>query len=255
MSANGTASDCAAAREIAAAAGTVLLEIRAGLARGADVDSIRREGDRQSHELIVSLLAERYPDDAIVSEESPGGRKLGSAERVWIVDPLDGTREFGELGRTDWAVHVALVDCGHLAAGAVAMPARTEVPFASDSAPSPPPAAARPPRLVVSRTRPAAEAVALAERLGGELVPMGSAGAKVMAVLSGEADLYVHSGGQHTWDSAAPVAVAIAAGVHASRIDGSPLDYGSDETWLPDLLVCRQDLRDRVLAELQSCLG
>ena len=251
MSGNGTVSDCAAAREVAAAAGILLLEIRAGLAQGADVDSIRREGDRRSHELIVALLAERYPDDAVVSEEAAGDRNAASAERVWIVDPLDGTREFGELGRTDWAVHVALVERGHLVVGAVAMPACSEVPFASDAVTSAPAPAPRPPRIAVSRTRPAAEAVMLAERLEGELVPMGSAGAKTMAVLSGEADLYVHSGGQHTWDSAAPVAVAIAAGLHASRIDGSPLDYGSDETWLPDLLVCRRDLRDRVLAELR----
>ena len=172
-------------------------------------------------------------------------RRLG-AERAWIVDPLDGTREFGESERTDWAVHVALVEHGELAAGAVALPAR-RLTLTSDPAPPPAPPVDRPPRVVVSRTRPPVEAELVAERLGGTLVPMGSAGAKAMAVVSGEVDIYLHTGGQHVWDSAAPVAVAAAAGLHTSRVDGSPLAYDAESTWLPDLLICRPELADAVL--------
>jgi 3'(2'), 5'-bisphosphate nucleotidase len=169
---------------------------------------------------------------------------------VWIVDPLDGTREFGELGRDDWAVHVALLEQGVLTAGAVALPARS-ITYTTLPAPIVPARAPRPPRLAVSRTRPAAEAELLAELLGGELVPMGSAGVKAMAVVTGEADIYVHSGGQYAWDSAAPVAVAAAAGLHTSRIDGSPLQYDQETTWLPDLLICRPEYRDAVLTGLE----
>ncbi len=168
--------------------------------------------------------------------------------RTWIVDPLDGTREFGEHDRDDWAVHIALAEGGRLVAGAVALPARGVV-YATDAPPVPPAPASRRPRIAVSRTRPPAQAEQLAERLGGELVPMGSAGAKTMAVVEGAVDAYVHAGGQYVWDSAAPVAVALASGLHASRLDGSALDY-SAETWLPDLVVCRPDDRDRVLAAL-----
>jgi 3'(2'), 5'-bisphosphate nucleotidase len=247
------AAAAAAARTVAAAAGDLLLEIRVDLDRGADPDVVRREGDRRSHELILSLLRELRPDDAVVSEESATTDGQRSAGRVWIVDPLDGTREFGEAGRSDFAVHVALVEDGALAAGAVALPARDGAPVYSTDRPLPPPSP-RPERLrvVASRTRPPAEAALLADELDAELVPMGSAGVKIVAVLEGEADVYVHSGGQHVWDSAAPVAVACAAGLHASRIDGTPLDYGTGATWLPDLVVCREDLRADVLGVLQS---
>ncbi len=244
-------SDAAAARRVAAAAGELLLDIREGLARGADPDDVRREGDRRSHELIVSQLAELFPDDAIVSEESAEQVAHADAARVWIVDPLDGTREFGEAGRSDFAVHVALVEDGALAAGAVALPGRPEKPtYCTDR---PEALCARDGdriRIAVSRTRPAAEAEHLADALDAELVPMGSAGVKIVAVLEGRADVYVHSGGQYSWDSAAPVAVAAAAGLHTSRIDGSPLDYGAASTWLPDLVVCRPELRDRVFQVL-----
>ena len=185
----------------------------------------------------------------MLSEEAPDDRRRLDARRVWIVDPLDGTREFGEVERTDWAVHVALVEDGELAAGAVALPAQG-ITF---STAAPPPCAAydgRPPRIAVSRTRPAAEAQTIAELLEGELVPMGSAGAKAMAVVSGEIDVYVHSGGQYAWDSAAPVAVAAAAGLHTSRADGSPLVYNAESSWLPDLLICRPELADGVLGAL-----
>jgi 3'(2'), 5'-bisphosphate nucleotidase len=243
------ADDAAAARRIAAAAGALLLELRAGLEVGIAPDTVRSNGDRRSHELIMSLLRGRFPDDPVLSEEGGEAPFRRDAGRVWIVDPLDGTREFGEAGRRDWAVHVALVVEGALVAGAVALPARGVV-FATDA---PPPAPAVHPgavRVVASRTRPGTEAARLADAFEGQLVPMGSAGAKIMAVVEGDADIYLHSGGQHVWDSAAPVAVAAAAGIHTSRLDGSPLDYRGVSTWLPDILVCRHDLRDRVLNAL-----
>jgi len=245
--------DGALARRVAAAAGDLLLEIRAALGRGADPGEVRREGDRRSHELILALLAEHRPGDAVVSEEGADPDAPPSSSRVWIVDPLDGTREFGEEGRTDFAVHVALVEDGALAAGAVALPARAGSPtYATDDVPAVAPRADGAVRVAASRTRPAAEAAVLASELGAELVPIGSAGAKIIAVLEGDVDVYVHSGGQYVWDSAAPVAVASAAGLHASRLDGSPLDYGGVSTWLPDLLVCRSELRDPVSAVLRS---
>jgi 3'(2'), 5'-bisphosphate nucleotidase len=249
-------SEAAAARRVAAAAGDLLLEIRTGLDDGVDPDAVRREGDRRSHDLIVSLLAELRPDDAVLSEEAADQDAPRAARRVWIVDPLDGTREFGEPGRSDFAVHVALVDDGTLVAGAVSLPARPGAPtYATEDVPPLGPRRDGPIRIAASRTRPAAEADVLAAELDAELVPMGSAGAKIVAVLEGEVDVYVHSGGQYVWDSAAPVAVAAAAGLHTSRLDGSPLDYGSASMWLPDLVVCRQELRERVLGVLKSAVS
>ena len=209
-----------------------------------------RDGDRLAHHTIARLLARERPGDPVLSEEAALDPDLDHGGRLWIVDPLDGTREFSE-GRSDFAVHVALVVAGVPVAGAVALPAEGVVASTAD----PEPLAMRragPLRLVVSRTRPPSVAVALADHLGGELVAMGSAGAKVMAVVRGDADIYVHAGGQYQWDSAAPVAVALAAGVHATRLDGSPLRYDDPDPWLPDLLVCRPELVVSVLAVLGS---
>jgi 3'(2'), 5'-bisphosphate nucleotidase len=166
---------------------------------------------------------------------------------VWIVDPLDGTREYAE-DRDDWAVHVALVEDGRPVAGAVALPAQGVVFGTAD--PPAVPSAPTPLRIVVSRTRPPAEATRIAEALGAELVAMGSAGAKTMSILQGRSDVYPHSGGQYEWDSAAPVAVAMAAGLHCSRLDGSPLRYNREDPWLPDLLVCRPEHVEAVLEAL-----
>lgn len=229
------------AAEAARLAGDALVKMRAAGASGA-------EGDRRSDDLILSFLREHRPGDAILSEESKDDPVRLGAARVWIVDPLDGTREFGEEGRTDWAVHVALVDGdGVPAAAAVALPAQGLV-LGTGRPPTLAPAAEGPIRILVSRTRPPALATALAESLGGELVPMGSAGAKTMAVVQGRADVYAHGGGQYEWDSAAPVGVALAAGCHCSRLDGSPLRYNQPDPYLPDLLVCRPELAERVLA-------
>jgi 3'(2'), 5'-bisphosphate nucleotidase len=267
-----TADDHALATRLAVAAGALLLEVRQGTVVPSDsVDdtydrleipeserrSLGADGDRRAHDLLMSLLHQERPDDAVLSEEGvqPGeaGARAGAGHgerRIWIVDPLDGTREFSE-GRADFAVHVALVDRGVPVAGAVALPGDDLVLTTADP-PSLPPRPAGPLRSPVSRTRPPAEVAVVAARLGAELVAMGSAGAKTMAVVRGDGDIYLHSGGQYEWDSAAPVAVARAAGVHASRLDGSDLVYDRPDPWLPDLLICRPELVDEVLSALQT---
>ena len=234
-------SDVDLAAGLAQRAGRLLLSLRessplTGKALG-------EEGDRAADAMLVEALREARPDDGILCEESRDTKARLDKRRVWIVDPVDGTREFGE-GRSDWAVHVGLAIDGEARIGAVALPG-LDLVLTSDGQPLPP--AARKPRLVVSRTRPAREAVALAQAIGGELVPMGSAGAKAMAVVRGEAEIYLHSGGQHEWDSCAPVAVAAGHGLHCSRIDGSALRYNQADTSLPDLLICRPEWAERVL--------
>jgi 3'(2'), 5'-bisphosphate nucleotidase len=209
----------------------------------------KAQGDKRSHEFLMSALADARPADAVLSEEGVDDTARLSRDRVWIVDPLDGTREFSEPGRDDWAVHVALWQNGELAAGAVALPAQGVV-LATPHVPAPPPGPVSP-RIVVSRTRPPAQARRVREYLGGTLIEMGSAGAKVAAVVQGRADIYVHSGGQHEWDSAAPVAVARAAGLHTSRADGSALRYNQADVLLPDLVVCRREYAERVLEALR----
>ena len=240
------------ASRIATEAGELLLEIRADAAAGRlDPSMLKDEGDRRSNELILARLAELYPDDAVLSEERADDPSRINAARTWIVDPLDGTREFGEDPRTDWAVHVALVENGFPTAAAVALPALGMTLSTADP-PKLPPRADRPPVLVVSRTRPPAETEIVRAALAGDLLPMGSAGAKTMAIVLGEADVYVHGGGQWEWDSAAPVGVAAAAGLHVSRLDGSPLVYNQVPPYLPDLIICRPELAEQVLAAAAS---
>jgi 3'(2'), 5'-bisphosphate nucleotidase len=241
--------DHSLAASLASEAGRLLVDLRARVA--ADVDdpkALGREGDAAAHELLMRRLAAERPDDAVLSEEGVADPVRLDAERVWIVDPLDGTREFGEVPRSDWAVHVALTIGGEPVAGAVALPGRDLTLGTGPLAPDVPPAWDGAPRVLVSRSRPPAEALRIADVLGGELVPMGSAGAKAMAVVLGEADVYAHSGGQYEWDSCAPVAVARAAGLHTSRLDGSPLAYNRPDPYLPDLLICRPELADAVIA-------
>jgi len=238
------------AAELAQEAGLRLLALRAD---GGDPDGLRQAGDRLSHEYLAGALAARRPGDAILSEEGRDDPARLSSGRVWIVDPLDGTREFGEEGRTDWAVHVALWEGGTLTAGAVALPAQGQLLSTDEPPPEPaPPAAGQSLRVVVSRTRPPA----FLERLAGvtdiTLVPLGSAGAKAAAVIRGEADAYVHSGGQHEWDSAAPVVVAVAAGLHASRLDGSALEYNQPDPVLPDILICPTALAGSLLDAISA---
>jgi 3'(2'), 5'-bisphosphate nucleotidase len=245
-----TRDDHELASRVAAETAALLVEVRTRLtAEAVSPRTLRDSGDAAAHQLIMRLLAEERPDDIVLSEEgvpvAPEDR-LGQP-RVWIVDPLDGTREFGEVPRTDWAVHVALVVDDDPVVGAVALPGRDLVLATSPAPPAPPPMEGAP-RVLVSRSRPPAEASVIADALGGDLVPLGSAGAKAMAVVLGEADVYAHSGGQYEWDSAAPVAVARAAGLHTSRLDGSPLAYNQPNLYLPDLLICRPELADAVIA-------
>ena len=237
--------DHAVAARLATEAGQLLLAVREELADATEAER-KAAGDKRSHDYLMEALARERPDDAVLSEEGVDDPVRLSAQRVWIVDPLDGTREFSELGREDWAVHVALWQSGALVAGAVALPAQGVTLATPD--PTPPPAHSGDPRIVVSRTRPPAIALRVRDQLNGTLVEMGSAGAKVAAVIQGLADVYVHAGGQYEWDSAAPVAVARAAGLHTSRIDGSPLEYNRADPRLPDLVVCRPDYADAVLA-------
>ena len=251
-----TGDDHALARDLAALAGKRLLELRA---LGGEQDELRKAGDRLSHDFLTAELAVRRPGDVVLSEEGADNPARRAARRVWIVDPLDGTREFGEPGRTDWAVHVALwersdtSDSGDLTAGAVALPAQDRV--LSTAEPPPPAEAGEAPgkiRIVVSRSRPPAFVRNISGLIDAELVPLGSAGAKVAAVINGEVDAYVHGGGFYEWDTAAPVAVARAAGLHASRIDGSALAYNQADLLMPDILVCRPALAGTLLRAIRE---
>jgi 3'(2'), 5'-bisphosphate nucleotidase len=248
--------DHALARDLAEQAGQRLVELRA---HGGDPDLLRKAGDRLSHEFLSAELADRRPGDVVLSEEGADHPARLGARRVWIVDPLDGTREFGEPGRTDWAVHVALWEAseadGDLTAGAVALPAQGRV-LSTLHPPDPP--AAEPAeasgriRIVVSRSRAPQLVRNISDLIDAELVSLGSAGAKVAAVVGGEVDAYVHGGGFYEWDTAAPVAVARAAGFHASRIDGSPLAYNQPDLLMPDILVCRPALAGVLLQAIRE---
>ena len=263
-----TGDDHALARDLAAVAGERLLALRA---QGGEQDDLRKAGDRQSHDFLTAELAARRPGDVVLSEEGADNPARLAARRVWIVDPLDGTREFGEPGRTDWAVHVALWersdtgDSGDLTAGAVALPAQGMTlstadlqPAQSDIEPvitgsmSQRAGGAGKIRIVVSRSRPPAFVRNISDLIDAELVPLGSAGAKVAAVVNGEVDAYVHGGGFYEWDTAAPVAVARAAGLHASRIDGSDLAYNQADLLMPDILVCRPALAGTLLRAIRE---
>ena len=244
-----TPEDHELARRLAREAGERLLELRA---RGGEPKELRDAGDRQSHLFLLDQLAQARPGDAVLSEEGEDQAARLQAERVWIIDPLDGTREFGEPPRVDWAVHVALWERGGLTAGAVALPAQDLVLSTADPVAPPAREAGAPLRLLVSRSRPPEFVQRLAERVDAVLVPLGSAGAKAGAVIAGDADAYVHSGGQYEWDSAAPVAVARAAGLHASRIDGSELLYNQASPLLPDLLIATSDVAPQLLAAIKE---
>jgi 3'(2'), 5'-bisphosphate nucleotidase len=247
-----TGDDHVLARDLAGQAGRRLLDLRA---QGGDPDVLRKAGDRLSHEFLTAALAALRPGDVVLSEEGADNPARLGARRVWIVDPLDGTREFGEPGRTDWAVHVALWESGtkDLTAGAVALPAQGTVRSTLEPPPGPPgDAAAAPLRIVVSRSRPPSFVRDISGLINAELVPLGSAGAKVAAVVCGEVDAYVHGGGFYEWDTAAPVAVARAAGLHASRIDGSALAYNQPDLLMPDILVCRPAVAGTLLQAIRE---
>ncbi len=239
--------DAELAARLADEAGRLLIEVREG--SGLSGKELGAAGDAAANRFLCDAIRAARPNDGLLSEEEKDNPARLSKRRVWIVDPVDGTREYSE-GRADWAVHVALAIDGTASIGAVALPGRDGGIVLRSDRPQPLKPMARPPRFVVSRTRPPKEAEAVAEALGGELVAMGSAGAKAMAVVLGEAEVYLHSGGQFEWDSFAPVAVALAHGLHCSRNNGSPLIYNQPDTYMPDLLICRPEWATRVLAEV-----
>jgi 3'(2'), 5'-bisphosphate nucleotidase len=238
--------------EVAAAAARAAADALVALRRsGLTGRTLGDAGDVAAQQSILAVLSGARPDDVVFSEEAADdGRRL-SADRVWIVDPLDGTREFGDPERHDWAVHVALWSAGELTAAAVALPALGEI-LVTEPAPVVPASSEGPARIAVSRSRPPAEGDVVATALGAELVALGSAGYKTVAVVRGEVDAYVHAGGMYQWDSAAPVAVARAAGLMTCRLDGSPLVYNDPDPWLPDLVVCRPELAEPILAAVRS---
>ncbi|CAB5013279.1 unannotated protein [freshwater metagenome] len=240
------------AAALARAAGQQLQELRTTLfAQGSTKWHIKDTGDEVGHRFLMEALAHHRPNDAVLSEEGADNNKRLSANRVWIIDPLDGTNEYSEEGRGDWAIHVALWENGELTAGAVALPV-LGITLSTDPATKPvlPAPLTRKPRLITSRNRAPYSAHLVANAIDCDAIRMGSAGAKAMAVVLGEADIYVHDGGMHQWDSAAPVAVARAAGLHTSRIDGSPFVYNQRETWLPDLIICRPEFVEPVMKAL-----
>lgn len=237
--------DAELAVHLAEVAGRLLIEVRA--AGMFSPKALGKAGDQTANQFLVHAIREQRPDDGLLSEEEKDNFERLAHSRVWIIDPVDGTREYGEE-RTDWAVHVGLAIDGVASIGAVGLPGmgkvlRTDAPVAVPPAPEQL-------RMVVSRTRPAREATEVAAKLGAELVPMGSAGAKAMSIVLGDADIYLHSGGQYEWDSCAPAAVAMAHGLHCSRIDGSPLVYNQSDVYMPDLLICRKEHAERVLKEI-----
>lgn len=243
--------DAALARAVAAEAGALLMEVRRS--SGLTGHALGDRGDRLADDLIHRRLREARPDDCILSEEALDDQSRCAARRVWIVDPLDGTRDYAD-GLDDWAVHVGLAIDGRPAAGAVALPMLDRV-YATDDAPTALPTPTDRLRVVVSRTRCPDIATRVGAALGAALIGMGSAGAKAMAVLDGRADIYLHDGGQYQWDNCAPAAVALAAGLHASRIDGAPLRYNGADALLPDLLICRPELADVVLKAIARARG
>ena len=246
---SGALTDGELAAHLAETAGRILLAVRdSGLLPG---KALGVAGDQTANQFLCHALRAQRPDDGLLSEEEKDNAERLARSRVWIVDPVDGTREYGEA-REDWAVHVGLAIDGVATVGAVALPGLGLV-LRSDR-PQPLPPGNQPPRMLVSRTRPAREAVEVAEQIGAELLARGSAGAKAMAVVRGEADSYLHTGGQYEWDNCAPAAVAAAHGLHVSRADGSPLVYNCENSYLPDLLICRPEYAEQVLAAYRGVL-
>jgi 3'(2'), 5'-bisphosphate nucleotidase len=251
-----SATDAALAAEVAKDAGELLLAVREEIGFYDPYD-LGDAGDRRANTLILNRLRDERPDDAVLSEEATDDLSRVQADRVWIVDPVDGTHEFSMPGRTDWAVHVALwqrddgPNGGGITDAAVALPARGEV-YRTDTVPPPPPRADGPILITASASRPPPVLWWLRDRLDIRLVRIGSAGAKAMAVVRGDVDAYIHAGGQWEWDSAAPAGVVAAAGMHATRLDGSPLIYNRADPYLPDLLMCRAELADVLLEGILS---
>jgi 3'(2'), 5'-bisphosphate nucleotidase len=242
--------DAELAVRLAVEAGRQLVEVRDQMfADGLSYWDVMDTGDMLSHHFIGAELSRLRPDDAVLDEEGREDPRRFDSDRVWIIDPLDGTREYGEPGRHDWAVHIALWGGDRFLAGAVSLPA-VDLVFGTDPAPPYPQPERSRPRIITSRSRAPYAAVLVANALGCDAVRLGSAGAKAMAVVLGEADIYLHDGGMYQWDSAAPAAVALAAGFHVSRVDGSPIVYNARDPWLPDVMICRPELAEPALQAL-----
>lgn len=247
--------DAELAAQVAKEAGELLLAVREEIGFH-DSYGLGDAGDRRSNTFILDRLRAERPGDAVLSEEAVDDLSRLHADRVWIVDPVDGTWEYSIRGREDWAVHIALwqrdsAAGGRLTDAAVALPARGEV-YGTDTVSPPRPRRDGPIRVTASSHRPPAVLRWLRERLDVEVVRIGSAGAKAMAVVRGDVDAYVHAGGQWEWDSAAPAGVVLAAGLHASRLDGSPLVYNRRDPYLPDLLMCRSELAAVLLEAIRT---
>ena len=250
-SADSTDADLAAA--LAHLAGATLLTTREELgAAGVTGKALGKAGDVAAQKVIAKALEGSRPGDAVLSEEAPDDPSRLSAERVWIVDPLDGTKHFAE-GKNEWAVHIALWEQGHLTVGAVALPTEGVV-LRSDEVGAPSSTAGKPLRIAVSSSRTPPIAREAAQSLSATLVPMGSAGVKIASVIRGQNDAYIHAGGQYEWDSAAPIALARAAGLHTSRLDGSDLLYNRKDPYLPDLVVTRAEIADKVTAAIARAI-
>jgi 3'(2'), 5'-bisphosphate nucleotidase len=249
-----TLTDAELARELATSSGELLLALRDELGFS-DPWALRDAGDARSNVHLLKLLAEARPDDVVLSEESADDPRRHDANRLWIIDPLDGTTEFGEVGRTDWAVHVALWERGKgLTEGAVALPARGMTLSTADPLPELQHPPARP-RLAVSRTRRPAWVVSVADQVDGDLTPIGSAGMKAMSILLGEADAYLHSGPMKEWDSAAPAAVAAKAGLTVGDLAGRTLEFNKPNRLTEQLLICHPSLTDRLVAAAGKAFG
>ena len=233
--------DVELAQRLARAAGVLLMNLRDGGAH--EGRALGDAGDRQANVFLLNALADERPDDAVLSEESVDDGKRFTAERVWIIDPLDGTREYRE-GRDDWAVHVALVARGVVIAAAVAQPMRDEV-FDSTTV-----ALTRDPQgvIVVSRSRPPAFSADIAKALDARVEPVGSAGAKALVVVRGDALAYVHEGGLNEWDAAAPIGVALAHGLHVSDLQGRAIAFNQRDVVLHGgLVLCRPECAAAIL--------
>lgn len=264
--------DAELARTVAQGAGQLLLELRESYGEIEPDDkeranALRKEGDRASHEYIAAALSAARPDDAVLSEEGADSDVRLSASRVWIVDPLDGTYEYGQ-NRADFAVHIVLWNTegqARLEAGVVDLPAQGLTRSVLDLDPQlgelP---TNRPIRIVASRSRPPATLAQTVHHLSGslseagithegvEVVDVGSVGAKVNEILSGRAEAYIHDTGFYEWDVAAPLNVAHHYGLHAEHIDGQPVVFNQMPPYVNNLVVARADLHGFVMDALRN---
>ena len=257
--------DAALAADLAADAGELLLRVREEIGFGYPW-ALGDAGDSLANALLLRRLRAERPGDAVLSEEADDDLVRLKSDRVWIIDPLDGTREFSTPGRDDWAVHIALWQrppgdptgdatdgTREITDAAVSLPARGNTVYRSDTVTADAARVGVPDtiRIAVSANRPPAVLHRMRQTLAIQPVGIGSAGAKAMAIIDGHVDAYVHAGGQWEWDSAAPAGVLMAAGMHASRLDGSPLRYNQLDPYLPDFVMCRPELAQILLRAIR----